>query len=821
MKKIISCLLALTLLATLFTGVIMATGDESAKAETSDTAKEETKEEAKTEEKTETKTESTGTAAPADGAVEDGMVNEDTVNAYASAVRARAVDNTSIDPAFTLISENEFLALYAITDNSQKRIGEILILDKATGYVWRSNPTDADADVIGQSAGHAYYRSKSQLVFSYAQGYNYYDANSYYSCVVNDLVTCTVNAGKSVKFLYKFADLKFAVPVEYSLDSNGFKAELLLNDSDAKLTYSEIGSVSAGNFGKVEQQIDYNITEIKLLPAFGATSYNEDGYLFIPDGSGALVYYNNGKDNIQQPYSAPVYGNYKDSQSEDYRKASDRFYLPVFGTVKNDGHALMGIIEDNANVAFVNAEVSGYETAYNKVYSSYLHKIIKSADKQETAQPMSKELRDPDKNYSVKYFCLSGDQASYVGMAKFYREYLIDEKGMKKADDLRDAALFLDMYAGVEKKTSILGIPWKIFDVMTTYDDIMSISDDMTEAGISNVVFRYNDWTKKKNRTKVQNRPNFENSIGGKKGYEKAAAYLADKNMGFYLNIDFINYSKSGNGYSRLSDSVKYPNQAPAYQQSGITAHINMGTRWCLLKSDKVRDAAMKFAAKCEKNGITSVSLENFGNAIYSDGSNKGGLTRGQCMNNWEEIIAGYKEQGMNVLTTTPDAYAIIDSDVLLEIPSKSTYVEIADEGVPFYQIVVRGYKTYTSENINMSSVPEDIILNAAETGSSILYSLTAGDTTTLKETYLKYLYSCNYSDWKDDIIEVYKKLSGTLSTVDGQTIENHEKLAEGLYRTTYSNGVAIYVNYNKYDITAENGVTVPARDYVAERGEW
>lgn len=150
-------------------------------------------------------------------------------------------------------------------------------MDKATGYVWRSNPTDADADVIGQSAGHAYYRSKSQLVFSYAQGYNYYDANSYYSCVVNDLVTCTVNAGKSVKFLYKFADHKFAVPVEYSLDSNGFKAELLLNDSDAKLSYSEIGSVSAGNFGKVEQQIDYNITEIKLLPAFGATSYNEDG----------------------------------------------------------------------------------------------------------------------------------------------------------------------------------------------------------------------------------------------------------------------------------------------------------------------------------------------------------------------------------------------------------------------------------------------------------------------------------------------------------------------------------------------------------------
>ncbi len=816
MKKFISALLALTLLASLFTGVVMATGDEAEKkSETTETAKEETKEEAKTEEKTD----SAAPAVTAEGG--DGMVSEETVESYAETVRGTAADNSSIDPAFTLISENEFLALYAITDNSQMRIGEILILDKATGYVWRSNPVNASSDVIAQAAGHAYYRNKSQLLFTYAQGYNYYDMNSYYSCVANDLVTCTVNQGKSVKFLYKFADLKFAVPVEYSLDSNGFKAELLLNDKDTNLSYSEMGSVAAGNFGKVEQEIDYNITEIKLLPAFGATSYNEDGYLFIPDGSGALVYYNNGKDNVKQPYSAPVYGNYKDSQAEDYRKASDRFYLPVFGTVKNDGHALMGIIEDNANVAFINAEVSGYETAYNKVYSSYLHKIIRGASKQGAAQPMSKEMRDPDKNYTVKYFCLSGDQASYVGMAKFYRQYLIEEQGMTKSNDLRDAALFLDMYAGVEKKTSILGIPWNIFDVMTTYEDIMAISDDMSEAGISNVVFRYNDWTKKNNRKKVQNKPTFEGTIGGRKGYEKASEYLAGKNMGFYLNIDFINYSKSGNGYSRLSDSVKYPNQAPAYQSSGITAHINMGTRWCLLKSDKVRDAAMKFAEKCEKYGITSVSLENFGNAIYSDGSNKGGLTRGQCMNIWEEIISGYKEKGMNVLTTTPDAYAVINSDVLLEIPSKSTYVEIADEGVPFYQIVVRGYKTYTSENVNMSSVSEDIILNAAETGSSILYSLTAGDTTTLKETYLKYLYSCNYSEWKDDIIEDYKKLSGTLSVVDGETIENHEKLAEGLYRTTYSNGVAVYVNYNYNDITTENGVTVPARDYVAERGEW
>lgn len=787
MKKIISLLLVLTLLAALFTGVIMATGEDGAAAAESND----------------------GTA-----------VASVTVDTYADAVRAKTADNATIEPQFTLITENEKLALYAIVTNEDYRIGEVAVLDKTNGYVWRSNPIDKDSDVIGQSAGHAYYRTKSQLAFTYAQGYSYYDMNSYYSCVANDLVTAVVNEGKSVKFVYKFEDLQFVIPVEYSLDEDSFKAEILLNDEEAKLNYTVIGLVAAGNFGKTEQEIDYNITEIKLLPAFGATSYNENGYMFIPDGSGALINYNNGKDNIKQPYSAPVYGNYKDSQAEDYRKASDRFYLPVFGTVKNDGHALMGIIEDNACVAFVNAEVSGYETAYNKVYSSYLHKIIKGASKGGAAQPMSNELRDPEKNFSVKYYCLSGEQASYVGMAKLYREYLIEKQGMTKADDLRDGALFLDMYAGVEKKTSIVGIPWNIFDVMTTYEDIMDISDDMTEAGIDNVVFRYNDWTKKRNRKKVQDSPNFEGSIGGKNGYLKASEYLAEKNMGFYLNIDFINYSKSGNGYSRLSDSIKYPNQAPAYQSSGITAHVNMGTRWCLLKADKVKEAALKFADKCEKNKITAVSLENFGNAVYSDGTNKTGLSRGQCMNIWQETIAAYKDKGLNVLTTTPDAYAVINSDVLLELPSKDSYVEIVDEGVPFYQIVVRGYKTYTTENVNMSSAPEDIILNAAETGSSLLYSLIAGETTTLKETYLKYLYSCNYSQWRDDIIEEYTKLSKVLSLVDGEMIDNHERLAEGVYKTTYSNGIAIYVNYNEDDLSLEDGLVVPARGYVSDGGE-
>ena len=44
--------------------------------------------------------------------------------------------------------------------------------------------------------------------------------------------------------------------------------------------------------------------------------------------------------------------------------------------------------------------------------------------------------------------------------------------------------------------------------------------------------------------------------------------------------------------------------------------------------------------------------------------------------------------------------------------------------------------------------------------------------------------------------------------------MERHEKLADGLFRVTYSNGAKVYVNYGDAPVTVE-GVTVPSMDFV------
>ena len=47
------------------------------------------------------------------------------------------------------------------------------------------------------------------------------------------------------------------------------------------------------------------------------------------------------------------------------------------------------------------------------------------------------------------------------------------------------------------------------------------------------------------------------------------------------------------------------------------------------------------------------------------------------------------------------------------------------------------------------------------------------------------------------------------------QYIVGHEKLASGIYKTTYENGKTVLVNYNYADYDY-NGTTVPKRNFVA-----
>jgi hypothetical protein len=166
-------------------------------------------------------------------------------------------------------------------------------------------------------------------------------------------------------------------------------------------------------------------------------------------------------------------------------------------------------------------------------------------------------------------------------------------------------------------------------------------------------------------------------------------------------------------------------------------------------------------------------------------------------------------------MTTSGNQYAVPYSDYVTDLDIDTKAVNIIDESVPFYQIALHGLVNYSGSAINLSEDQTDMILKSAETGAGLYYTFMNASTSVLQDGEYTQYYACNFMDWKDTAVELYNRFNTELGDTYNQYIVGHEKLASGVYKTTYENGKSVVVNYNYTDYDY-NGTTVPQRDFVA-----
>lgn len=695
---------------------------------------------------------------------------------------------------FRYATENDLFRM--LVDDRTAIIG---LENKATGYIWWSSPLDSTRDELATPVLISELRSSNVLRYGIPESrspHNYLRSNS------SDCEISVKDIQNGIRVDYNYRKAGISYPVEYTIEEDHLRASLKTAD--------------------IKETNPKNIaTEVTLLGSFGAAAAEDEGYFVIPDGSGALINFNNGK-KLKNPYSQKVYGSDVTAVPTTKGAVTKQVYLPMYGIV-NGGNAMLVVASKGDSNAILNAKVSGQSnSSYNFCNFTFVLRGVDSfymsgSSKEEFTIFEGGKIAGDD--IELRYYPISGEDSDYVDIAERYRQYLIEDKGVSVKAKEKSSPLYLGLYGGVEKKKPFLGIPITTKTSITGYSEAQDIISQLGSSGVDEMVITYNNWTNNgiKNRVDTSAKPS--GTLGGKSRFDDLTEYTDSLGYSLYPTSDNRDF-RSGNGYySFTSTAVRISgsySRIISYDRAyGIPDGLkkNMSLLSPRLFGEVFTDVADSYKSR----DLSGVSIGSLTSSLYGDYGKKK-FSRYDAMN---ELIGSYEKLNGSltngILAENANAYALPYVSHITNLPLCSSRFDIFDEDIPFYQIVMHGVIPYSTAPINGSADPENLLLTAAASGSNISYDMIYEETDKLKDTDYDVYYYANWKTHIDPAAAEYKLISSILSDVSSCTITDYSVDGD-VITTTYSDGTVIVTDLAEKSITA-NGITYALADIAKEGG--
>lgn len=600
--------------------------------------------------------------------------------------------------------------------------------------------------------------------------------------------------------------ISFIIPLEYRLLEDSVEASIPMKG--------------------VEESGGGAIFRIQMLRYFGAAGKDEEGYLLVPNGSGSLINFNNGKASADV-YSEYVYG--IDPLAAEYtvRENTENVKMALYGLFRKDS-SVFATIEDGASFATISAYVSGKISEYNNVYPTF---VMRGNDKLSMFGTTGNEADIPiveknfyDANLTVRFTMLTEENAGYAGAANYYRNRLIQEGRLaKNSDDAENIKFYYDVLGGVRKTKYVLGVPYDGMYSMTSFSEAEDIYNDLKASGVTNQVMNFQGWMNKGYHHDVVDKIRVPRKMGGKSDLEDLSELMKAGSDDFYGDVAFQKVSFASKRYSYQNETSRYygggyiaefglVNPATLRQTSGLGYAEN---HFDLVSPKFLVHYGDKFTKKIQKYDITGISLRDLGDELHSDKKRTNVIDREASLDVVKAMLAQIDGVGKKIMLNDANDYAFAYADDIINVPLTGNDYYIVDETVPFYEMLIHGYIDYAGGVINLSDTYDrtDIVLSLVETGASPHFMFSAKNSSDIKETGLNRFYATTYTSWKDDAMAIYTEVNEALGSVQGASITDHRILGGGLRAVSYDNGVTIYINTGNTDQTAD-GVTVPARSY-------
>ncbi len=659
------------------------------------------------------------------------------------------------------------------------------------GTVWYSNPQYPENDALASKLTQM--RMMSTLVLEYA------DVNTKKRTSLN-LYTASVKSGK-----YEIKLINNGVRFDYTVDEAGGVATLAVYVEDDSI-------VTEVAFEKTDDSKPaIFVSAISPLQYFVSGNVEDSGYLFVPDGSGALIDFENDTPSAGQ-YSRPIFGEEPTNITADYYLECDNqaLCLPVYGAVKN-GSGIFAVAEEGAEFGTMKANSCGQETYYSNAYISY--GFVNSVEY--NVGNYSTELFDKSgDNQSVmrtRYLFLSGDDANYSGMARAYRDYLTEKYGLSNGNISH--GFYADVYGAVLKRVSTLGIPHNKTLTLTSQNQLQQIADYLKKNGIDDVTFRYRSWnTDELKGNKVNGISEFSGVSLKTLGESKdMRVYPAVLNLQLYSDAGFLDRM-----FNASSSITGLPFSWSGYSYSTLNETDETVYR---LKIPKLQSNVEKVFRSFEKKNVKNLALGDIGNNLYCDFGGDG-YRRGTVRAVMENLVKKAAQQTDSLMLDSPNSYSAVYADVIYNAPVANSNQDILDRSVPFYTMTLSGIAECVAPSFNNNNIGDDIMLYSVAGGASICYTWIYNDASKLIGTELSGLSKVNFDATKAMATEKYKLLSELYAKIDNSRIYSHEYLNDALSVTQYENGVKVYVNFGDTEQYTENGTAVAENTFTVEEAE-
>lgn len=673
----------------------------------------------------------------------------------------------------------------------------------------------------------------------YSGDKNIYDGGADYYELISKPENLTKNNLSSMfRFFYDwcgYTEEDLAIDTGSTDKSSGkpeLKAAIVYRLTDDGLKVTVPGNSVKGNTDNNGNP--YHVVSIDVLPYFTCSKQGVyDGYVVIPDGSGAIMEFDNGKASYPA-YSKRIFSTDLAFTSYTLTSQTTDILLPMYSYVysktnlnnveKRNNVAILAEVTKGEAQMTINAYTSGQASGANTFNYTYYSIVFRES--QQVVFGTSTYNRVNIKQYTQKaatgdyeicYNFIKTDSedeiVDYSYIAKQYQKILVSrsDRVNLNGDSTNQAVLDLEVIGQYTFKDNFLGIPFNGKDTLTTIEELNIILNKIFDNNATTPInVYYKGWRKEGLSNASFKNIKVSSQIGGRKELLNFINEVKEKNVNIYPEVEFLEY----NEYQESFGNNHYTSRDIGGSYA-IKQEYDLNTNVYNKKSQEIMTLSpnyyYSFANTLAKNyskvlkGIDTIALTGLGSKLSGSYKRNKEVFKYTALEEQIKAFEVLEEKGITkIALEAPYGYAIGYASNAYNVPYESSKQEILDYSVPFYQLVMNGLFDYSGTSINEESEKGVVehIMRCIESGANPAFTFTYDDTSELLQTDYNYYYYTYYERWLSDVNRICKELND-LGIYECNLIQ-HTRLDNNVYKVVYQNKtnpnqkIEIVLNYQR-----------------------